>query len=64
MPSGNDVVLMLRGGGVFADEDPSLAEEEVALALLSLGPSGGRMRAGRNASGGAGREGAGPLAFL
>jgi hypothetical protein len=51
---------------VPADDVPSLAIDDVALALLSLGPSGGRILAGRNASGGAGREGAGdgPLAFL
>jgi hypothetical protein len=64
MPSGNDVVLILIGGGISLAEVGSLPEDEVALDLLPLGPSGGRIRAGRNASGGAGREGAGPLAFL
>lgn len=40
----------------------SLADEEVADDLRSLGPSGGLMRDGRKASGGAGRVG-GPLTF-
>jgi hypothetical protein len=40
--------------------------EDAALALRSFGPSGGRFLAGRNASGGAGLDGAGgfPEAFL
>lgn len=55
----------MLGGGVPDDMTPSLVED-AALALLSLGPSGGRIRAGRKASGGAGLDGAGgfPLAFL
>lgn len=42
----------------------SLSLLEVALALLSRGPSGGLILAGRNASGGAGREGPFPEMFL
>jgi hypothetical protein len=41
-----------------------LPEVDVALDLLSLGPSGGRILAGRKASGGAGLDGTVPLAFL
>jgi hypothetical protein len=59
------MVLLVDIGGVpVLDDDPSLSLLEVALALLSLGPSGGLILAGRNASGGAGREGPFPLTFL
>jgi hypothetical protein len=56
------MVLLVDIGGVPAPTDPSLFD--VALALLSLGPSGGLILAGRNASGGAGLDGPLPLTFL
>lgn len=64
MPSGNEIVLLVDIGGVAVPADASLSLFDVALALLSLGPSGGLILAGRNASGGAGLEGPFPLTFL